>query len=130
MAWFEEVRDEAAGVHAGDGRSVTLFQVRPRLVRIFRLDGGRFDAVAAAVGVRNRVVQIQEKRLVLVDAEVVGWQDRIGSVEKGKYADLVGVSGDPLKDITELQRVKFVMKGGKVVRNDLSGGTLLSRGDK
>ena len=66
----------------------------------------------------------------IVDAEVVGWQDRIGSVEKGKYADLVGVSGDPLKDITELQRVKFVMKGGKVVRNDLSGGTLLSCRDK
>lgn len=67
----------------------------------------------------------------IVDAEVIGWQDRIGSVEKGKYADLVGVSGDPLKDITELGRVKFVMKGGKVFRNDLSnGGTLLSREEK
>jgi len=65
-----------------------------------------------------------------VDAEMLGWQDRIGTVEKGKYADLVGVSGDPVKDITELQRVKFVMKGGKVVRNDLNGGTLLSRGEK
>jgi imidazolonepropionase-like amidohydrolase len=67
----------------------------------------------------------------IVDAEVIGWQDRIGSVEKGKYADLVGVSGDPLKDITELGRVKFVMKGGKVVRNDLrNGGALLSRQEK
>jgi imidazolonepropionase-like amidohydrolase len=67
----------------------------------------------------------------IVDAEMLGWQDRIGSVEKGKYADLVGVSGDPLKDITELGRVKFVMKGGKVIKNDLNGGaTLLSRGDK
>jgi imidazolonepropionase-like amidohydrolase len=66
----------------------------------------------------------------IVDAEVLGWQDRIGSVEQGKYADLVGVSGDPLKDITELQRVKFVMKGGRVVRNDLNGGTLVSRGEK
>jgi imidazolonepropionase-like amidohydrolase len=54
-----------------------------------------------------------------VDAEVMGWQNDIGSVEKGKYADLVAVSGDPIKDITELRRVKFVMKGGKVVRNDL-----------
>jgi len=49
----------------------------------------------------------------------LGWQDRIGSVDKGKFADLIAVSGDPLKDISELQRVKFVMKGGKVVRNDL-----------
>src|SRR5215470_1035535 len=55
----------------------------------------------------------------LINAEVMGWQDRIGSIEKGKYADLVAVSGDPLADITELQRVKFVMKGGKIVRNDL-----------
>ena len=55
----------------------------------------------------------------MVDAEMMGWQDRIGSLEKGKYADIVAVSGDPLKDITELERMKFVMKGGKVYRNDL-----------
>jgi len=51
-------------------------------------------------------------------AEMLGWQDRIGSIEKGKYADIIAVAGDPLKDITELGRVKFVMKGGEVVRND------------
>ena len=44
---------------------------------------------------------------------------QIGSVEAGKYADLVAVSGDPLADITEMQRVKFVMKGGVVFRNEL-----------
>ena len=49
----------------------------------------------------------------------MGWQDRIGSIEKGKFADLIAVSGDPLADITELQRVKFVMKGGRIIRNDL-----------
>ena len=54
-----------------------------------------------------------------INAEVLGWQDQIGSIDKGKYADLIAVSGDPLADITELQRVKFVMKGGKVIRNDL-----------
>ena len=45
-----------------------------------------------------------------------GWSDRVGSLEKGKYADIIAVSGDPLSDITEMERVKFVMKGGVVVR--------------
>ena len=57
-----------------------------------------------------------------INAEVLGWQDQIGSMEKGKYADLIAVSGDPLADITELQRVKFVMKGGKVIKNDMARG--------
>jgi imidazolonepropionase-like amidohydrolase len=55
----------------------------------------------------------------IINAEALGWQDQVGSIDKGKYADLVAVSGDPLADITELQRVKFVMKGGKIIRNDL-----------
>jgi imidazolonepropionase-like amidohydrolase len=54
-----------------------------------------------------------------INAEVLGWQDQIGSIDKGKYADLIAVSGDPLADITELERVKFVMKGGRVIKNDL-----------
>jgi len=56
----------------------------------------------------------------LNNAEIMGWTDRVGSIEKGKYADLIAVSGDPLADITELQRVKFVMKGGKVILNEIS----------
>lgn len=56
------------------------------------------------------------------NAEIIGWADRVGTVEKGKFADLIAVPGDPLKDITELQRVRFVMKGGQVVRNDLAAG--------
>jgi imidazolonepropionase-like amidohydrolase len=56
----------------------------------------------------------------IVNAEALGWKDRVGSVEKGKYADLIAVSGDPLADITEMQRVRFVMKGGNVVRDELS----------
>jgi imidazolonepropionase-like amidohydrolase len=51
--------------------------------------------------------------------EMIGWQDRLGSIEAGKFADLVAVSGDPLSDITELERVRFVMKDGRVIRNDL-----------
>jgi imidazolonepropionase-like amidohydrolase len=50
----------------------------------------------------------------------MGWQDRIGSIERGKYADIIAVSGNPLADIAELQRVKFVMKGGRIVRDDLA----------
>jgi imidazolonepropionase-like amidohydrolase len=52
-------------------------------------------------------------------AQLMGWQDRVGSVEAGKFADLVAVAGDPLADITELERVKFVMKGGQVFKNEL-----------
>jgi len=54
----------------------------------------------------------------IINAEALGWQDQIGSIDKGKFADLVAVSGDPLADITELQRVRFVMKAGKIIRND------------
>jgi len=53
-----------------------------------------------------------------LNAEIMGWSDRVGSVEKGKLADLIAVSGDPLKDITEMERVRFVMKGGVVYRNE------------
>ncbi len=54
-----------------------------------------------------------------VAAELLGWSDRIGSVEAGKFADLVAVSGDPLSDVTELERVKFVMKAGTVLKSDI-----------
>jgi len=55
----------------------------------------------------------------MVNAEALGWQDQIGSIDKGKFADLIAVAGDPLADITEVERVNFVMKGGKIIRNDV-----------
>jgi len=53
-------------------------------------------------------------------AQMLGWQERVGAVEPGRLADLIAVAGDPLADITELERVRFVMKGGQPVRNELA----------
>lgn len=53
-----------------------------------------------------------------VNAELLKREKEIGTVEVGKFADIIAVKGDPLKDITELQRVKFVMIGGKTVKNE------------
>jgi imidazolonepropionase-like amidohydrolase len=47
----------------------------------------------------------------------------VGSIEKGKFADIIAVSGNPAVDIAEMERVKFVMKGGQVYRNDLKSLT-------
>jgi imidazolonepropionase-like amidohydrolase len=52
-------------------------------------------------------------------AEMLGWQDRIGAIEPGKFADVIAVAGNPIADITELERVQFVMRDGQVIRNDL-----------
>ena len=48
-----------------------------------------------------------------------GWESDIGTVEKGKFADIIAVAGNPTADVAEMERVKFVMKGGTVVRNDV-----------
>ncbi len=55
-----------------------------------------------------------------VNADILHLQDKLGTIEKGKFADIIAVSGDPLQDITEMQRVKFVMKGGEVIKDDLA----------
>jgi imidazolonepropionase-like amidohydrolase len=52
------------------------------------------------------------------DADLLGWSDKIGTIEPGKYADIIAIDGDPLQDVTTLQHVKFVMKGGEVVKNE------------
>jgi imidazolonepropionase-like amidohydrolase len=52
-------------------------------------------------------------------ADLIGWPDKIGALETGHYADLIAVSDDPLSDVRVLESVKFVMKGGAVVRNEL-----------
>jgi imidazolonepropionase-like amidohydrolase len=92
----------------------------------FGTDAGGFDwkslnqAKEFEYYVNYGMTQMQAiKTATSVAAELLGWSDKVGTVEAGKWADLVAVSGDPLKDITELERVKFVMKGGVVFKNEL-----------
>jgi imidazolonepropionase-like amidohydrolase len=54
-------------------------------------------------------------------ADLLGWADKVGSLETGHYADIIAVSGDPTADVRTLEAVKFVMKGGLVARNDFAG---------
>lgn len=51
-------------------------------------------------------------------ADLLGWSGKVGTLEPGAWADIIAVDGDPVKDVTTLERVKFVMKGGEVVKND------------
>lgn len=51
------------------------------------------------------------------NADLFGWSENIGSITAGKYADIIAVDGDPLKDVAILERISFVMKGGTVYKN-------------
>ena len=53
-------------------------------------------------------------------ADLIGWTADVGAIEAGKFADLIAVEGDPTKDVSLLEHVRFVMKGGEVVKNDWS----------
>ena len=97
------------------------------------VDGSTFPHGTQALEIESFVKQAHMsparaiQSATIVNAEALGWQGEIGSIEKGKYADLVAVSGDPLADIAELQRVRFVMKGGKIIRNELTQYAVPSR---
>jgi imidazolonepropionase-like amidohydrolase len=97
------------------------------------VDGSTFPHGTQALEIVMLVKQAQMSPAAAIraatvnNAEVLGMSDQVGSLAKGKFADLVAVSGDPLADITELRRVKFVMKGGKVIRNELTLSTVGAR---
>jgi len=72
-----------------------------------------------AVMVRLGLTPLQAIQAATVNAaDLLGWSGKVGSLEPGAWADIVAVDGDPVKDVTTLERVKFVMKGGEVVKND------------
>ena len=52
-------------------------------------------------------------------AELLKWSDRIGAIEPGKFADIIGLDGNPLQDINAIEKVVFVMKDGVIIKNDL-----------
>jgi imidazolonepropionase-like amidohydrolase len=77
---------------------------------------------AREFGVRVRLGESPMSAIVAatrLNAEILGWSERIGTLEPGKLADLVAVPGDPLADVSALERVGFVMKGGAVARDEL-----------
>ncbi|HVO81295.1 MAG TPA: amidohydrolase family protein [Terriglobales bacterium] len=77
------------------------------------------NAHELAVYVRLGMTPLQAIQTATInDADLLGWSDKIGTIEAGKWADIIAVDGDPLQDITTLQHVKFVMKGGEVVKNE------------
>jgi imidazolonepropionase-like amidohydrolase len=67
--------------------------------------------------VKFGMTPLQAIRAATVDAaDLLGWTDQVAAVAAGAYADIIAVAGDPLRDITELERVTFVMKGGVVYK--------------
>jgi imidazolonepropionase-like amidohydrolase len=73
-----------------------------------------------AVYVKLGLTPVQAIQTATVNAaDLLGWSDRVGTIEAGKFADIIAVTGDPTKDMTVLERVGFVMKGGRVYKDTL-----------
>ena len=70
-----------------------------------------------AVMVKLGLTPLQAIQAATINAaDLLGWPGKVGSLDPGAWADIIAVDGDPLKDVTILEHVKFVMKGGEVVK--------------
>jgi imidazolonepropionase-like amidohydrolase len=98
----------AAGIEIGFATDAGVFphghNARELTLRVAEGEG-EMSAIVSATSLAARILQ---------------WEDRVGSLTPGKFADLIAVAGNPLEDIQELERVRFVMKGGVVYRNEIS----------
>jgi len=94
------------------------FQTPPHIIEaVYRAMRDGKNGYAPSPGIPEALEAI--RAATLNAAELMNWQDRVGSIEAGKYADFIAVEGDPLRDIAVLEQVKFVMKGGTVVKDAL-----------
>jgi len=96
----------AAGVKVGFGTDAAVYP-------------HGLNAREFAVYVKLGMTPIQAIQTATInDADLLGWSDKVGKIAPGRFADIIAVDGDPLQDVTTLERVKFVMKGGEVVKNE------------
>lgn len=126
----ESIRANAGVPDSEKARSLEIKQFKDRSFQLVLKSGLPigFATDAAVVphgdnarefGYRVRLGQSPEAAITSATktaAEIMGWSDRVGTIEAGKLADLIAVAGDPLRDITELERVQWVMKGGVVYK--------------
>jgi imidazolonepropionase-like amidohydrolase len=95
----------AAGVKVGFGTDAAVYP-------------HRLNAHEFAVMVKLGLTSLQAIQSATINDADLCWSDKVGTIEPGKWADIIAVDGDPLADVTTLERVKFVMKGGEVVKNE------------
>jgi imidazolonepropionase-like amidohydrolase len=123
---LEEAKSEnqrVALVKRTEGIRLTIATAREIGVKIAGgMDAGHADlqgknARQLVVLVKLGMPPLEALRTQTVDAaELLGWTDRVGTLESGRFADVIAVDGNPLVDIGALERVRFVMKGGAAVK--------------